>query len=143
MPSSRPFAAFALLIALAAPLAAKEPAPKPDEGRVETLLNQMAEAQKWVGEELWKVKEKVEALPATIADTKEGDAATLEEVQKLRDEVKGLYVEISDVKEKIESLRADIDGVNTNVSGFRTYSGFFLALMLLMVAIVLVMTIRR
>ena len=134
---------MAISAALAGPLAAKDPAPKPPDGRQEALLGQLVEHQKWVGEELWKVKEKVEALPSIIAESKEGDAATLEEVGKLRDEVKGLYLELSDVKEKIESLRTDIGAVNTNVSAFRTYAGFFLALMLLMVAIVLVLTIRR
>jgi hypothetical protein len=140
---SRPVAVLAISAALAGPLAAKEPAPKPADGRQDALLGQLVEHQKWVGEELWKVKEQVETLPSIIAEAKEGDAATLEAVGKLRDEVKGLYLELSDVKEKIESLRTDIGAVNTNVSAFRTYAGFFLALMLLMVAIVLVLTIRR
>ena len=120
--------------------AAATPTPGVDQ---QATLKQMTEAQKWMGEEIWKIKEQVEALPGIIAEAKEGHTATQEEVGKLRDEVKGLYVELSTVKQQIEALKGDIGSVNTNVSGFRTYSGFFLALMLLMVAVMFVMTIRR
>ena len=34
-------------------------------------------------------------------------------------------------------------GVNSNVSGFRTYSGFFIAVMILLLAVIFVLTIRR
>jgi peptidoglycan hydrolase CwlO-like protein len=135
-------AGFVLTIAggsHAAPRAATPAAPSPDQA----TLKQMTEAQKWLSEEVWKIKEQVEALPSVIAEAKEGHTATQEEVGKLRDEVKGLYVELSTVKQQIEALKGDIGSVNTNVSGFRTYSGFFLALMLLMVAVMFVMTIRR
>lgn len=115
------------------------PAPAIDQ----QAIKQMTDAQKWLGEEVWKIKEQVEALPGVINEAKEGHTETQEEVGKLRDEVKGLYVELSTVKQQIEALKGDIGSVNTNVSGFRTYSGFFLALMLLMVAVMFVMTIRR
>lgn len=124
-------------------VAAPKAVPKAPDAAQQALLNQMAEAQKWMGEQLWHVKEQVEALPGIINETKEGDAAVLEEIVKLRDEVKGLYVEISGVKQQIDGLKEEIGGVNSNVSGFRRYAGFFLALMLLMVAVIFVMTIRR
>ncbi|MGH7894175.1 MAG: hypothetical protein ACREQL_05855 [Candidatus Binatia bacterium] len=145
MQRCRLVAAVVLAIALAGGASARQPDAKAvDTGsRQQALLNQMAEAQKWLGEQVWHVKEQVEALPGVIAEAKEGHTATQEEVGKLRDEVKGLYVELSSVKQQIEVLKGDIGGVNTNVSGFRTYSGFFLALMLLMVAVIFVMTIRR
>jgi peptidoglycan hydrolase CwlO-like protein len=135
-------AGFVLTIAggsHAAPRVATPVAPSPDQ----STLKQMTDSQKWLSEEVWKIKEQVEALPGVIAEAKEGHTETHEEVGKLRDEVKGLYVELSTVKQQIEALKGDIGSVNTNVSGFRTYSGFFLALMLLMVAVMFVMTIRR
>jgi len=137
--------AVALTVAIAPPVLAEPAAKTPERQLAEqtALLNQMAEAQKWQGEELWHVKEQLEAVPGLIAEAKEGHTATQEEVNKLREEVKGLYVELSTVKQQIEDVKEDIAGVNTNVSGFRTYSGFFLALMLLMVAVIFAMSIRR
>ena len=139
-----------LVMVLAASLVGAAPphpaASKPADGstsQLQATIKQMAEAQKWQGEQLWHVKEQVEALPGIIAEAKEGHTATQEEVGKLRDEVKGLYVDISTVKQQIDALKGDIDAVNGNVSGFRTYSGFFLALMILMVFVILAMTIRR
>jgi peptidoglycan hydrolase CwlO-like protein len=117
-------------------------APKsPDQ--TAAFLRQMGDAQKWMGEELWKIKEKVEALPSIIAEAKEGDAAINEDIDKLREEVKGLYVEISGVKQQIDELKEHIEGVNANVSAFRTYAGFFLALVLLMVITIFVTTVIR
>ena len=137
--------AVALVAVLAGAVDARQPAAKPaDAGSgQQSLLNQMAEAQKWQGEQLWHLKEKVDALPGIIAEAKEGHTETQEEVGKLRDEVKGLYVEISTVKQQIDALKGDIGSVDTNVSGFRRYSGFFLALMLLMVGVIFFMSIRR
>lgn len=144
--------AVALTVAIARPVLAEPAAKTPDRQVADqaallkeqaALLNQMAEAQKWQSEELWHVKEQLEAVPGLIAEAKEGHTATQEEVGKLREEVKGLYVELSSVKQQIEDVKEDVAGVNTNVSGFRTYSGFFLALMLLMVAVVFAMSIRR
>ena len=141
MPHRAVCLAAALVVVLAGTGRARQPAMTSSE--LQATLKQMTEAQKWMGEELWKTKEQVEALPGIIAEAKEGHAETQEDVDRLRDEVKGLYVEISTVKEQIDALKGDIEKVNTNVSGFRTYSGFFLALMLLMVAVMFVMTIRR
>jgi hypothetical protein len=61
----------------------------------------------------------------------------------MRDEVKGLYVENSSLKQQIDGLKEQIDAVNSNVSGFRTFSGFFIAVMILLLAVIFVMTIRR
>ena len=143
--ASRCVVALALGLALVRIGAAAPPA-KPADGSaaaLQKLLGQMAEAQQWQGEQLWHVREKVNELPGVIAEAKDANTATQEEVDKLREEVKGLYVELSSVKQQIDALKGDIGGVNTNVSGFRTYSGFFIALMLLMVAVIFVMTLRR
>jgi len=144
MSSRRVVLALALVLTtargpLAAPAKPAEPAPPLQN----SLLNQIAEVEKWQGEQIWHIKEQVDALPGLIDEAKEGHTATQEEVGKLRDEVKGLYVELSSVRQQIDGLKDEIGGVNTNVSGFRTYSGFFLALMLLMVAIIFFTTIRR
>jgi len=61
----------------------------------------------------------------------------------MREEVKGLYWESSTVKQQIDTLKDDISAVNSNVSNFRTFSGFFIALMILLLAVIFVMTIRR
>jgi septal ring factor EnvC (AmiA/AmiB activator) len=103
----------------------------------------MGDAQKWMGEEIWKIKEKVEELPSIIAESKDDQVATQEELDKLRDEVKGLYVEISGVKQDIEALKTDIAGVNANLTSFRSFSGLFLASVLIMVAVSTVMTVLR
>ena len=124
-----------------------QPAPKPpptaSSEQTEAFLRQMGDAQKWMGEELWKIKDKIDNLPSVIAEAKEGDAAINEDVEKLRDEVKGLYVEISSVKQQIDELKEHVDAVNANVSAFRTYAGFFLALVLLMVITIFVTTVIR
>jgi hypothetical protein len=112
-----------------------------DEQRA--LLNHMAEAQKWSGEQLWAVKEKVDAVPGMIDELKDANAARQEEIQKLREEVKGLYVETSSLRQQLDELKTDIGGVNDNVSGFRTFSGFFIAVMILLLAVIFVMSIRR
>jgi chromosome segregation ATPase len=108
-----------------------------------TLLNQMAEAQKWAGEQLWHVKEAIDSVPGMINELKEANGAREDEVQKLREEVKGLYVETSSLRQQLEELKSDIGGVNANVSGFRTFSGFFIAVMILLLAVIFLMTIRR
>lgn len=136
----------ALLVALAVGDAAgRDPAAKGTASGTaqQATLNQMAEFQKWSGEQLWHIREQVEALPRLLDEVKDGNAATQEEIARLREDVKGLYVEISDAKERVEGLKDDIAGVDANVYRSRTYAGFFLALMLLMVALIFVMTIRR
>jgi peptidoglycan hydrolase CwlO-like protein len=139
--------AVACALASGAAAAAEKPvaksASKSPDAVQQALLNQLAEAQKWLGEQVWHIKAEVEALPSQIAEVKDGHTATQEQIDKLRDEVKGLYVEISDVKERIESLKEDVGGVDSNVYRFRTYAGFFLALVLIMVAFMFVATLRR
>ena len=107
------------------------------------LLRQLADAQKWAGEQIWHVKEGVDAIPGLINELKDQNAAREEEVQKLRDEVKGLYVETSSLRQQLDELKGDIGGVNANVSAFRTFSGFFIAVMILLLAVIFVMSIRR
>ena len=139
-----PLIVIGLVFLLAAPAFAQKSTPATraaDDQRA--LLNQMAEAQKWAGEQLWHVKEGIDALPGQINELKDANAARDEEVQKLRDEVKGLYVELSGVKQQIDGLKEDVGGVNSNVSAFRTFSGFFIALMILLLAVIFVLTIRR
>jgi septal ring factor EnvC (AmiA/AmiB activator) len=138
------FIVAGLVFLLAAPAFAQKSTPPTraaDEQRA--LFNQMAEAQKWAGEQLWHVKEAIDALPGQINELKDANAARDEDLQKMRDEVKGLYVETSSLRQQLEELKADIGGVNANVSGFRTFSGFFIAVMILLLAVIFVMTIRR
>ena len=139
-------AAFVLVlagVAGAAPAAKPAAPPPPDNKETEAFLRQMGDAQKWMGEEVWKIKDKVEALPDVIAECKEGQTATQEQIDKLRDEVKGLYVEISGVKQQFDEMKTEIDGVNANVTSFRNSSGLFLALVLVMAFITTVLTVLR
>ena len=89
------------------------------------------------------MKEGLDGLPAMINELKDANAAREEEVQKMREEVKGLYVETSSLRQQLDELKTDIGGVNANVSGFRTFSGFFIAVMILLLAVIFIMTIRR
>jgi hypothetical protein len=137
-------AAVMLVLAGSAGAAPPKPAASPDSSKeTEAFLRQMGDAQKWMGEELWRVKDKVEALPGLIAQCEEGHTAAHEELDKLRGEVKGLYVEISGVKQQFEELKTDIAGVNDNVTSFRNSSGVFLALVLVMAFISTVLTVLR
>jgi SMC interacting uncharacterized protein involved in chromosome segregation len=103
----------------------------------------MAEAQKWSGEQLWHMKEAIDSFPALINQLKDASAAREDELQKLREEVKGLYVETSSLRQQLDELKTDIGGVDANVSGFRTFSGFFIAVMIMLLAVIFIMTIRR
>ena len=138
--------AFVLVLAgVAGAAPAPKPAapPPPDNKETEAFLRQMGDAQKWMGEEVWKIADKVDALPEVIAECKEGQTATQEQIDKLRDEVKGLYVEISGVKQQFDEMKTEIDGVNANVTSFRNSSGVFLALVLVMAFISTVLTVLR
>jgi peptidoglycan hydrolase CwlO-like protein len=139
--------AAALVLALAGSAAAAKPvAPPPTAARndeTQAFLHQMGDAQKWMGEELWKLKEKVDDLPGIIAEAKDGQTATQEEIDKLRDEVKGLYVELSTVKQQIDEAKGDVQGVNQNLTSFRNSSGIFLAVVLVMAFITMVTTLLR
>jgi septal ring factor EnvC (AmiA/AmiB activator) len=112
-----------------------------DEQR--SLLNQMAEWQQWTGEQIWHIRRGIDEVPDLVNQLKDADAARQSEVDKLRDEVKGLYVETSSLRQQLDELKTEIAGVNDNVSGFRTFAGFFIAVMILLLAIVFVMTVRR
>src|SRR5439155_695167 len=128
----------------ARPAAAARPAaPSTHADEDRALLHQLADAQRSLGEQVQQLKDVLEALRADMASQKDEDAATEQEVKALREEVKGLYVESSGVKQQIDALKDDIGGVNSNVSGFRTYSGFFIAVMILLLAVIFVLTIRR
>jgi chromosome segregation ATPase len=137
---------FAFLVLLTSAASAQQAAPPvrrtaADEQRA--LLNQMAEAQKWSGEQLWHMKEALDSVPGLINQLKDASAAREDELQKLREEVKGLYVETSSLRQQLDELKTDIGGVDANVSGFRTFSGFFIAVMILLLAVIFIMTIRR
>jgi chromosome segregation ATPase len=141
-----PLVAGALVLLLAFPALAQQQKSTPAQRAADeqsALLNQLAEAQKWAGEQLWHVKEGLDGLPELINGLKDANAARDEEVQKMREEVKGLYVETSSLRQQLDELKADIGGVNANVSGFRTFSGFFIAVMILLLAVIFIMTIRR
>ena len=138
--------AAALVLALAGSAGTAHAAPPtPAERKDETqaFLRQMGDAQKWMGEELWKLKEKVDDLPGIIAEAKDGQTATQEEIDKLRDEVKGLYVELSTVKQQIDDSKTAVEGVNQNLTSFRNSSGIFLAVVLVMAFITMVTTLLR
>jgi chromosome segregation ATPase len=134
---------FLLVLSGAASAQLQPAARKSPLDEQKTLLNQMAEAQKWAGEQLWHVKEAIDSVPGMINELKDANGAREDQVQKLRDEVKGLYVETSSLRQQLEELKNDIGGVNANVSGFRTFSGFFIAVMILLLAVIFLMTIRR
>jgi hypothetical protein len=127
----------------ARPVAAK-PVPAPSlSGDDRALLRQLADAQRGLGNNVQQLTEHVQALQGDLAAGKDDDTATQAEVKALREEVKGLYVEISGVKQQIEDVRTDVGGVNSNVSAFRTFSGFFIAAMILLLAVIFAMTVRR
>ncbi len=113
----------------------------PDEDR--TLLHQLADAQRNLGEQLRQLDERLQVVQGELAAGKDDETADQQEVKALREEVKGLYVEISGLKEQIEEVKGDVAGVDANVSGFRTFSGFFIAAMLLLLIAIFGLTIRR
>lgn len=154
MPRAAVFSAICLTIAVAGAATAQTADPgarratpaRPADAMTDDdrdLLRQLADAQKWAGEQIWAAKEVVDALPGAIAEVKDQIGAGEDEMRKVRDEVKGLYVEMASLREQLEAARADVAGVNANLSSFRTFSGFFIAAMILLLALVAVMTIRR
>jgi septal ring factor EnvC (AmiA/AmiB activator) len=122
---------------------ARPTAPSPQAAEERALLRQLADAQRALGEQLREMKDAVDAIHNDVAAQKDQEDGTEQEVKALRDEVKGLYVESSTVKQQIDALKDDIGAVNSNVSAFRTYSGFFIAVMILLLAVIFVLTIRR
>ena len=149
--------AAALLVALAAPARATDAAPKA-EGRPaaraaapagkanaedRAFLLQLGEAQQALSEQLEQLKERIDWLYYEVTLRRDEHNGIDQEVKAMRDEVKGLYVESSTVKQAIDALKGDVGGVNSNVSAFRTFSGLFIALMILLLAVIFAMTIRR
>ena len=149
--------ALALLLALAAPARATDVAPR-GEGRTpprataattraggedRAFLLQLAEAQRALSEQLEQLKDRIDWLYYEVTLRRDEHTGIDQEVKAMRDEVKGLYVESSGVKQQIDALKDDIAGVNSNVSGFRNYSGVFIAVMILSLAVIFVLTIRR
>jgi hypothetical protein len=148
--------AAALLAALAAPAHATDPTPKA-EGRPaaravapgkpgaedRAFLLQLGEAQQALSEQLEQLKERIDWLYYEVTLRRDEHTGIDQEIKGMRDEVKGLYVESSSVKQAIDALKGDVGGVNSNVSSFRTFSGLFIALMILLLAVIFAMTIRR
>jgi septal ring factor EnvC (AmiA/AmiB activator) len=123
------------------------PAARPSAGgqvaEERAFLNQLAEAQRALGDQLQQIRERVDAVHAELAARADADTAIQDELKALRDEVKGLYVESSTVKQQIDELKEDVAGVDSNVSAFRTLSGFFVGIMTLLLAAVLLQSILR
>jgi len=107
------------------------------------LLRQLSDAQRGLGEQVQQLRDRLEAIQGQLSSNRDQGQGVEEEVKGLREEVKGLYVELSGVKAQIDALKGDVGGVNSNVSAFRTFSGFFIALMILLMAVIFVLTIRR
>jgi septal ring factor EnvC (AmiA/AmiB activator) len=107
------------------------------------FLRQLADAQRALGEQMQQLRERIDAVHGELATRKDEQSTLAEEVKAMREEVKGLYWESSTVKQQIDALKEDLGGVNANVSGFRTYSGFFIAVMILLLTVIFVLTIRR
>ena len=108
-----------------------------------TLLHQLADAPRALGDQVQQLKESLDGVRGDVAKCNEAQASHDQEAKAMREEVKGLYWESSTVKQQIDALKDDISAVNSNVSNFRTFSGFFIALMILLLAVIFVMTIRR
>jgi len=122
---------------------ARNSAADPQRGEERTLLYQLADAQRSLGEQIQQLKDRLETMHGELATGEDEDSALAGEIKAARDEIKGLYVESSSVKQQIDALKDDVAGVNSNVSAFRTFSGFFIATMILLLAVIFVLTIRR
>lgn len=107
------------------------------------FLLQLAEAQRTLSEQLEQLKERIDWLYYEVTLRRDEHTGIDQELKATRDEVKGLYVESSSVKQAIDALKEDVGGVNSNVSSFRTFSGLFIALMILLLAVIFAMTVRR
>ena len=125
------------------PVAARPAPPSPQAAEDRALLHQLADAQRALGDQVQQLKEALDGLRSDIANRNDAQASHDQEAKAMREEVKGLYWESSTVKQQIDALKEDISAVNSNVSNFRTFSGFFIALMILLLAVIFVMTIRR
>jgi chromosome segregation ATPase len=122
---------------------ARPAASAPSSTEDKALLRQLAEAQRNLGEEIQQLKDRLDGMTAELAAQRDRDNAIEQEIKAARDEIKGLYVESSSVKQEVEGVKDDVAGVNSNVSAFRTFSGFFIAVMILLLAVIFVLSIRR
>jgi predicted RNase H-like nuclease (RuvC/YqgF family) len=127
----------------ARPPAAARPAPSRQAAEDRAFLTQLGEAQRALGDQMQQLRERLDWLYYEVTLRRDEHAALEHEVKAMRDEVKGLYVENSSLRQQIDSLREDVAAVDANVSGFRTFSGFFIAAMILLLAVIFVLTIRR
>jgi hypothetical protein len=151
MSRGRWLAAVCVVAIVASPLPAQQDSSRPRRprsaapagGQDTGLLRQLADAQRTLGEQMQGLKEGVEALQGEVPTLRDDTAALDQEVKALREEVKGLYVELAGVKQLIEDVRGDVRAVDANVGGFRTFSGLFIAAMILLLAVIFAMTIRR
>jgi septal ring factor EnvC (AmiA/AmiB activator) len=148
--TARKLAAAACLLALVTPAGAAQPAarsgPTPAARQAtedRALLRQLADAQRGLGEEMVDLQSRVEALRETLAEREDKDDALAEELKAMRDEVKGLYVETNEVKQQIGAVKDDVAAVDANLAAFRTFSGFVIAVMILLLAVVFALSIRR
>jgi len=121
----------------------RRPRPGAAAGVDGALLRQLADAQRALGDQMQQLRESIDALQAEVASLRDADAGTLKEIQAAREEIKGLYVESSTNKQAIEAVREDVRGVDANVLRFRTFSGFFIAAMILLLVVIFTMTVRR
>lgn len=126
----------------ARPRAARVAAAKPATDNA-AFFRQLAEAQRGLSDQMQQLKDRMDWFHGELTAQQDRLAAVEQEVKGMRDEVKGLYVESSTVKQAIDGVKDDIASVNANVSGFRTYSGFFIAVMILLLAVIFVLSIRR
>ena len=123
--------------------AAARAAPAKPSVDIAAFLKQLSEAQRSLSEQMQQQKERMDWFHGELTAQQDRLAAIEQELKAMRDEVKGLYVESSAVKQAIDGVKEDIGSVNSNVSGFRTYSGFFIAVMILLLAVIFVLSIRR
>jgi septal ring factor EnvC (AmiA/AmiB activator) len=134
--------AAALLVLLAA-AGARGEAPKSSSKPSASSLSQIVDAQRALSDQIQQVKEQLDWTHWEIKTTHDEQTALVTEVKALRDEVKGLYVESSTLRQQLDALKEDIAGVDANVTAFRNVSGYFIAAMIVALALILVMTIRR
>jgi septal ring factor EnvC (AmiA/AmiB activator) len=144
--TARKLAVAACLLALVTPAAAAPPGLAPASRQTaddRALLRQLADAQRGLGEEMSDLQSRVEALRETLAEREDKDDALAEQLKALRDEVKGLYVETNEVKQQIAAVKDDVGAVDANLAAFRTFAGFVIAVMILLLAVVFALSIRR
>src|SRR5436305_95007 len=84
---------------------ARNSATDPQRGEERTLLYQLADAQRSLGEQIQQLKDRLETMHGELATGEDEDSALAGEIKAARDEIKGLYVESSSVKQQIDALK--------------------------------------